>query len=466
MKKIFLTISLSLLAVGAVTTSCSRDFTETKFYQDEIAGSLTTVEQMQSFINGTYTKMRSANYLGSAYRANAQVHTDETYCTQYSGRNVQFATYTLTSQIAGVRDTWYSIYQTIANANVVINAPDNLTWGGSADPAAVATQIKYLKGQAYAIRALAFFDLLKLYGQQYSNGTLGVVLPTVYDPNAMMPRSSVAETQAQIEKDFASALANVGNTGTSSKTYLNKFSIESLMSRYFLYKGDYAKVIQYAGDVIASKKYDVIPAGDLATSFAKEGQINSVFELAVGLNGSLGTTSYDYLMNSNGYANLAVIPGVYTSFAAGDVRKSLITNDGGEYFLNGKFSNLVGSSNIKLVRYEEVLLNAAEAEVIAGSADKALTYYNAIRTKRGLAAATAVTLDDIKKERSFELMGEGFRYWDLLRWNATIPYYTNLGVRDASKDKNVGDKLLTFPIPMAETTTPGSKVVSNPGYDN
>ena len=465
MKKIINSVSVIAVACSLILTSCSRDFTETQFHQSEVAGSITTVEQLQSFLNGTFVKMRSTDYLGCDYRAIAELHTDEAYCTQYSGRNVPFSTYTLTSASADAEETWYAIYQVIGNANIIINTADNLTLSGSAN-AAAKKEADYIKGQAYAIRAQAFFDLLKLYGQEYSGGNLGVVLPTVYDPNALMGRATVAETRAQIEADFVKSLSLIGTSGSvATKNYLNKYSVEALMSRYFLYKGDYAKVIQYAGDVINSGVYSVVPSGDFAASFVKEAPVNSVFELSVGLNGALGTTSYDYIMNNGGYANIALLPSTLELYDSSDVRSNMIVEDG-EYYLSGKFSDLKGASNIKVVRYEEVLLNAAEAEIKAGSAANALKYYNLIRVNRGMDEATSVTLADIKDERVRELAGEGFRYWDLLRWGESIPYYTSAGVRETAKDKKVGDKLLTFPIPQKETNVANTPIVSNPGYDN
>ena len=476
MKKIVYSALVVLSIVGM--TSCSRDFTETQFFQEEQAAPITTAEQLESFVRGTYLKMRATNYLGNKYRATGQIHTDETYSTIYSGRNRDFAAYSLLSTSADPEDIWYAIGQTIGNANIVINSSDNLTYEGTANAQAL-TQVKYLKGQAYALRAQALFDLLKLYGQEYSGGSLGVVVPLVYNPNAQQARSTVAETRAQIESDFQAALDNLGTTGkVADKTYLNQYSVKALMSRYYLYKGDYAKVIQYAGDVINSGKYSVIPASELAISFTKENAANSVFELAVGLNGAAGTNSYANLVNSAGYKNIAVLPNVYNSYESGDVRKDLIVqgvvrSGQNAYFLNGKFSDVNGNSNIKVIRYEEVLLNAAEAEIQAGSSVNALNYYNKIRQARGLAAASSVTLDLIKKERTLELIGEGLRYWDLLRWNSTIPYYNQNGVRVSSDpnnskigDKSVGNNLLAFPIPRKETSSPGSLVVSNPGYDN
>lgn len=482
MKKIVYSALVVLSIVGM--TSCSRDFTETQFFQEEQAAPITTAEQLESFVRGTYLKMRATNYLGNKYRATGQIHTDETYSTTFSGRNTDFATYSLLSTSADPEDIWYAIGQTIGNANIVINSSDNLTYGGTANAQAL-TRVKYLKGQAYALRAQALFDLLKLYGQEYSGGSLGVVVPLVYNPNAQQARSTVAETRAQIESDFQAALDNLGDPTKisdktySDKTYLNPYSVKALMSRYYLYKGDYAKVIQYARDVINSGKYySVIPASELALSFTKDNAANSVFELAVGINGASGTNSYANLLNSTGYKNIAVLPDVYNSYENDDVRKKLIVQGAvrsgqSAYFLNGKFSDVNGNSNIKVIRYEEVLLNAAEAEIQAGSSTNALNYYNMIRQARGLAAASSVTLDLIKKERILELIGEGLRYWDLLRWNSIIPYYNKNGVRvssdpDNSKigDKSVGNKLLAFPIPRKETASPGSLVVSNPGYDN
>ena len=298
MKKIVYSALVVLSIVGM--TSCSRDFTETQFFQEEQAAPITTAEQLESFVRGTYLKMRATNYLGNKYRATGQIHTDETYSTTFSGRNTDFATYSLLSTSVDPEDIWYAIGQTIGNANIVINSSDNLTYGGTANAQAL-TRVKYLKGQAYALRAQALFDLLKLYGQEYSGGSLGVVVPLVYNPNAQQARSTVAETRAQIESDFQAALNNLGATGdVSNKTYLNQYSVKALMSRYYLYKGDYAKVIQYAGDVINSGKYSVIPASELALSFTKDNAANSVFELAVGINGASGTNSYANLLNSTG----------------------------------------------------------------------------------------------------------------------------------------------------------------------
>ena len=477
MRKIIYT--LLSLTTGFALTSCSKDFTETQFHQGEQMAPLSSVEQLTSFVNGTYVKMRDVNYLGTYYRAYGEVRSDEMYNTEKTGRLLGVSTYTMKTTEQEAESTWKAIYRVIGNANIAINAADNLTWGGSNDPQETANEIKRLKGQAYTIRALALFDLLRLYGQQYAGGTLGVPIPLQYDPNASSTRATVAQTEAQIESDLnrANALFEaigdvVEQTSSSEKNYISPLALKAIASRYYLYKGDYAKVAELSEEIISSGKYAVAAKDDLQGTFSKPDAGNSVFELTVGTTSSLGSDAYDYLVHySPGYAQLAVSEQAVALYEANDVRRTFITSGvlGGQtkYFLNNKFYGLQGSNNIKVIRYEEVLLNAIEAHLNtddpAGTGDKTKGYYNTLRHERGLSDVSAVTLDDLKKERVRELVGEGQRYWDLLRWAAAIPQLNSAG--NVVRSRNIGDKLLAFPIPKSEVDSPNSGGVSqNEGY--
>lgn len=477
MRKIIYT--LLSLTTGFALTSCSKDFTETQFHQGEQMAPLTSVEQLTSFVNGTYVKMRDVNYLGTYYRAYGEVRSDEMYNTEKTGRLLGVSTYTMKTTEQEAESTWKAIYRVIGNANIAINAADNLTWGGSNDPVETANEIKRLKGQAYTIRALALFDLLRLYGQQYAGGTLGVPIPLQYDPNASSTRATVAQTEAQIESDLnrANALFEaigdvVEQTSSSEKNYISPLALKAIASRYYLYKGDYAKVAELSEEIISSGKYAVAAKDDLQGTFSKPDAGNSVFELTVGTTSSLSSDAYDYLVHySPGYAQLAVSEQAVALYEANDVRRTFITSGvlGGQtkYFLNNKFYGLQGSNNIKVIRYEEVLLNAIEAHLNTddtdGTGDKTKGYYNTLRHERGLSDVSAVTLDDLKKERVRELVGEGQRYWDLLRWAAAIPQLNSAG--NVVRSRNIGDKLLAFPIPKSEVDSPNSGGVSqNEGY--
>lgn len=72
--------------------------------------------------------------------------------------------------------------------------------------------------------------------------------------------------------------------------------------------------------------------------------------------------------------------------------------------------------NLRVMRYAEVLLLAAEAHILDGNQDKALTYINLIRSRARLVPLTTVSLEDLKKEKRLELCNESVRFQDLVRW--------------------------------------------------
>ena len=276
-----------------------------------------------------------------------------------------------------------------------------------------------------------------------------------------MARATITETEAQIEADFNKAVEIMtkysANTTVSGKTDINLSSVKALMSRYYLYKGNYAKVRQLTNEIVTAGGYSIAAQGLLAETFRftmNGAAPNSMFELSVGTTNSLSTSSYRHKLHPNGYGNVVVKPETLTLYTTGDIRRNFVQTANGYNYLTGKYTNSVGADNIKMIRYEEVVLNGVEAELNGGDPAKALTYYNSLITQRGLTAATTVTMDVLKKERSKELLGEGLRQWDLLRWGDIS--YAN------GKDKN----LLAFPIPRIETDLSGTLIKSNPGYDN
>lgn len=469
MNKIIKIGLLSVSLIGA-TVSCSEDFVEREFYQDVEQAPLKTINEVQAFVRGIYTSMRATAYYGADFLAYGEVRSDEMYSTLQGGYYQNVYNYSMLSNDSYASGTYNQIYTAVAKANIVINTDMETLEGAASNKVAG----KYAQGQAYGLRGILFFDALRLYGQKYtgsSSKSLGIVLPLKYDPKALMPRATIAETEAQIEADFEKGLqlmlAN-GSTDTKTKTELNINSLKGMMSRYYLYKGDYAKVRSLTKDLIG--KYTVASPDLLQASFSfvmNGAAPNSIFELAVGTNSSLSTGSYRQRLSPVGYANIVVNSSTYNSYTDNDIRKKLIITSGGIHYLSyfetstnvayGKYTNVVGADNIRMLRYEEILLNGVEAELNGGSALDALGYYNQVITNRGLAPVTTVDMSMLKLERKKELLGEGLRQWDLRRWGDTVP-------RPASA--NPDDAFNAFPIPRAETDIANTPVVGNPGYDN
>ena len=466
MKKRLFAIALLTVGVLSLNTSCSDDFVERKFYQNIEQAPLTNYQEIQAFLRGALVSMRSATYYGCDFLAYGEIRSDYMYSNKRSGYYTTVQDYSMLSSDAYARDTWNQIYTMIAKTNIVINTDVDAFSGTSND----LTNSRFVQGQAYALRALGFFDLLRLYGQKYTGGNLGVVLPLEYDPKAKMPRATITETEAQIEADFNKAIQimTANSAGSNSNTVTGKTdvslnAVKGLMSRFYLYKGDYAKVRQLTNEIVASNAYRVVDTPNLVNSFKfifNASSSNSIFELAVGQVSALGTTSYSYKINPNGYSNIQMKSGLFSGlYTANDVRRGLVstrTSSPAGQYVTGKYTEVgTGKDNIRVLRYEEILLNGAEAELNGGDATKALDYYNQVITNRGLEAATAVTLADVKLERVKEFLGEGLRQWDLLRWGDT-----------SFKPASVSVQKLAFPIPRAETDIAGSLIQANPGYDN
>ncbi len=78
--------------------------------------------------------------------------------------------------------------------------------------------------------------------------------------------------------------------------------------------------------------------------------------------------------------------------------------------------NLNYNNNLRYYRYSEALLNAAELALrTGGSATDAANWVNQVRTRAGVEPLAAVTVDDVLTERHLEFVGEGKRYFDLVR---------------------------------------------------
>jgi hypothetical protein len=139
-------------------------------------------------------------------------------------------------------------------------------------------------------------------------------------------------------------------------------------------------------------------------------------------------------------------------------------------------------TNYRYMRFADVLLMAAEANILKPSPDntKARGYINQVRTRAGLGAAPeadAALFDRIVKERQMELVFEGWRYLDLMRWikngkmteaqvqtlmDAAIPYGPK-GAGNAPYRKAWQTKFELLPIPQSEILT-NPHAVQNGGY--
>lgn len=101
--------------------------------------------------------------------------------------------------------------------------------------------------------------------------------------------------------------------------------------------------------------------------------------------------------------------------------------------------NLNYNNNLRVYRVAEAYLNAAELLLATGGdATQATKYVNAIRRRAGITELGSATLDDVINERHLEFVGEGKRYFDLVRTGkaATVLVPDSYGYRTKSWTPN------------------------------
>lgn len=119
------------------------------------------------------------------------------------------------------------------------------------------------------------------------------------------------------------------------------------------------------------------------------------------------------------------------------------------------------NNNWRIYRYSETLLNAAELLVLTGgSTAEAKSYLNEVRRRSGLRTELEPTIDNIIEERHLEFVGEGKRYWDLIRTDkaASTLIPDEYGYRTNSWTPN--KKYL--PIPQSEIDRAKGTLKQNP----
>lgn len=459
MKNIYKILLAGLFLV--TVTSCGDDF----LYNEQFSTTpqdIQSVEDLSSLMSGALILSKNVTYYGRDMVVFGTVRGDVAFSDANSGRFRSPAYYNMISTDAYATDTFTQIYKVIGQLNVIINS--------TYENALRDAEIKNIKGQALVWRANAYLDLLKLYGQEHTGGTLGVPLVLEYDTSAEKPaRATVAETHAQISADFEAGIALLLDSGslTSKKDLINYYSANGLAARYYLYKNT-PESIQRAYDcasiVIEQGSYDVVGADLYVNSFGQNlTASNSVFEIAVGDKARLGTNSLAYIYRKLGYGDIRPLKPFVDSFDAADVRNDIFGLTGGNAYVNAKYPDMSGNNSIKILRFEEVLLTRAEANLILGiDAAEADADLNEVVTNRNLPAYAGATLADVRAERKKELFFEGQTYWDMLRQGLDIPQWSAAGAFEKNLIYGQEEKLI-FPIPQRELDV-NKAIIPNPGF--
>jgi len=333
---------------------------------------------------------------------------------------------------------WQNIYSTLNNVNNILNAVDGLK---VKYPGQLA-QVEEIEGQALVLRAICFLDLSMVFAQPY-NYTAdashpGIPIPTkTPSPGAAVPRATVKETYDQILRDLNASLPYLVKYRNGGDQALISYQAAlGLLSRVYLYKGDWENCVRTADLVIADNKYRLANAAEYKQVFnaypilpTKDNpsliNIETLFHLSGQMIEKVNVKEIISVFSSPVIAQYAASSKLIEKFDSNDIRQSSMFKNVGPNYITNKYGEVEFTKAqaylIKVIRLSEVYLNRAEAKwnlqkYAEAKADIKIISQRAHTTQILDIDETPTALYQIiADERNRELCFEGHRLFDIVR---------------------------------------------------
>ncbi|WP_296145011.1 RagB/SusD family nutrient uptake outer membrane protein [uncultured Flavobacterium sp.] len=494
MKKNIITAIMALSIIAGTTVSCSDDFIDRDVpYSIGADDYFNNEEEYNKALIAAYDILQST-YVNVLL---GEIASDNTVAGGESANDVigfqQVDEMIHTPVNANVKNVWDWMFAGVNRASYILEFKDKTDFPNK--PQVIA--------EARFLKAYYQFELVKWFGgipmKQDARFILG--------DEKTIPRSSVEEVYASIENDLILAIADL-NPAPAQKGRVTKGAAQALLGKVYLYDEKFDLAAQTLENLITvTGGYSLVQDYDSLFEEAQENGLESVFEVqytdiegagfgclqcsegnvAVGFN---GPRNYSGPKFSSGYSFNVPTQEAVNSFEAGDKRKDVAILDieawktanptvtyGVGYKHTGYFNrkyiprtrsanaagdlNLTNPNNYRAIRYADVLLMAAEAYNRGNIDDaKARGYLNEVRrrafgdTNHDIAGTGSTLTSFIWAERRRELLGEGHRFFDLVRTGRA-----SIEIDGFSSNKNE-----VFPIPIEEIQFSAGNWKQNPGY--
>lgn len=388
---------------------------------------------------------------------------------------------------------WNACYEAIAAANQALQVCEN-----APNPEAYEAQ----KGEALMARAYAHFMLVTLFAKPYDPATAGSDkgIPYVTEPETVVikqyDRGTVASVYAQIEKDILAGLPLIDDDSYQVPRYhFNRAAANAFAARFFLYKRDYQKTVQYANAAVPNflpnlrpwnTSYQNYQLNELPLEYQKTDQPANLLLVScpTRYNFNYQYATYRYGMDNSVrvqvYKNPVPVTGGQWSFMTGTLGQSNIATpklhmrDFAYETPTSDFGLQYGT--ICLFTVEEVLFNKAEANTYLNNTTAVINDLNLYMSTRltgvtpgNLPANRQITADKvlayyptapnlqsalinlILEYKRAEYVQEGMRWFDILRYRipVTHKFLASGGVVERTETLEPDDKRRQLKIPDA-----------------
>ncbi len=490
MKKLLYTFLL--LGLFLSFQSCN-DFLELKPVSSSTSGNaFETQDDIEAALVGAYSTLHVEYYIWDNILL-SDVRSDNAYAGPPDDVDIfEYDLLTVSSSNNRLVWNWGDLYNGIARCNTILNKIDAI----KDIPGERASEIK---GEARFLRALFYFDLVKMFG--------GVPLITSTESSEpdkiQVPRSTLKESYDFIVEDLEFASQNLpdtyGDDNSVNKARATKGAADALLAKVWAQRPDrdYSKVLKYCDDVINS------PAGYALLSDFNElfdgtnyNNEESIFEIQFIAGTDQGNWGPQLFLppsiSGDGWRKYATPSHnlVDAYFDAQDwvrldatimwewvdwVDEYWNAEDPNEWVTFAyKFKHAddwSSGDHIYLIRLADIMLLKAEALANLNQGDLGRDIVNTIRARVGLdpvpAGNSQEMLDIILNERRLELAYEAQRWDDLVRYGKAVSTMSSLQEKNLITgefvDYNANENTLILPIPIDELDR-NPNLVQNPGY--
>ncbi|MDO3426186.1 MULTISPECIES: RagB/SusD family nutrient uptake outer membrane protein [Chryseobacterium] len=480
---------LSVFTLG-VLSSCERELDQTSFSQIPLDKAMDGSSQANftQAINGAYSAIKGSGYF-SVDTGNQIIVPDLTtdnliYNPQGRGSNFTAYNWSFSANNGSVTGLFTQAYFVISRANMPLYYINNLPAGAFRNN---------IEANARAIRAAAHFDLVRAYCKiptqsADANASLGIPYITEFNPleNSTIRNLTVAQVYDNIISDLNFAANNITDS-PSDKSKFSKAAIYGLLSRVYLYKGDYNNAVS-AGNQSISLSSSVGTRSTFTNIWASNNVDGVLFKVlnstqenvTVGVAYQQGATSTGGSVRSE-YVVPKSLNDLYTST---DIRKTAYIRTSAyqgvqrnhviKWAFNTGGATPLNVVEVKYLRTAEVYLNVAEAAYRLGNETLANSLLNNLKAQR-YSPYTPATLtgtalfNEIMLQRRLELAFENDRYYTFKRLGLPMqrtgegPNVDGTGTASVVQTIQPADTRWQWPIPQSTiNVTPSFQ--QNPGY--
>lgn len=376
--------------------------------------------------------------------------------------------------ISFATELWSGYYKSVTEINVLLDSEQYIKFESSTD----TEDWERIKGEAYALKALAYYDLLTLFSDRYAPDNMGIILKDKVRLE-FLPRSSVSDCLAEIDRLLVEAMKYL--EGKSKKYnhqfYLNYNAALFLRTKVALYKEDYATAIEYGEQLVSLIGYEEQSVStssyrNLWTDFSsahkerifsffyKEGSLYKNYKWKGEGDEFAIRSLYDYTSPDIRYEVATKTMEMNSNISIEKVERALL-----EKYIGGSDAE---DYSMNYMRLAELYFILAESymKVKPMQADKALDRLNVFLKYRKVDAVPSSIsnvdlLNRIIFEKEKEFIGEGVNFFDAKRHGYTIYRYAVDDEDKVTMQINTNDYRRTFPLPIAELR---ENVKQNPNW--